>query len=405
MVVLALREYTSRVRSKWFLIGTILTPLTVLTMVYLPHLLKVPSASKQTEILVIDMTGRIYPDFAQTLRSAGLTVARLPLTGTTYESARQELRDKMTTGVIDACLLIPDDIHTNGRAEYYVRNLINPSVVAKVESALNSAVLKGRLVLRRLKDSEVAALLQPIRLVTRRLQGAQRPKGNFLWVMIFTMILFGSILLHGTSVLRSTLKEKLSRTVELILSSVTPFQLMSSKIVGAAAVGLTQYLTWFIFGILAFLSSESLGGSKLIPLSPQVLLCFLALFVLGYLFFSSLFAAAGAICSSENEAQQVMSPLFVLLLGSVFMAPWVMQNLDSRAAVALSMIPFFSPVVMFVRVALGSPPVYETCSSMAILAISTGLTILVAAKTFRIGILMYGKRLTLNELGALLRHP
>ena len=234
MMAIAQREYTGRVRSRWFVIGTILTPVAILAMVWLPHLLTGPSVSRQTEISVADMTGTIYPDFAQILGSAGIKVTEVSVTATNYERARQELREKVEKTTIDACLFIPDDIYTTGRAEYYLRAIATPPKIAEVESALNTAVLKQRLILRRLSNSEVAALVQPVKVVTLQLGGEKSPTGNFLWVMIFIMILFGSILLHGMTVLRSTLEEKLSRTVEVILSSITPFELMSGKIVGAS---------------------------------------------------------------------------------------------------------------------------------------------------------------------------
>jgi ABC-2 type transport system permease protein len=234
------------------------------------------------------------------------------------------------------------------------------------------------------------------------LKGGEKEGGfeqTFLTSFVFIMILYMTILLWGLAVQRSIIEEKNNRVIEVLLSSLKPFDLMAGKIAGIGAVGLTQYAIWGIFTV--GISSYALTSGQFaqyVNFDAGTIAFFVLFFVLGFLFYSTLFAGIGAICNTDQEAQQIQTPL-VMCLAVTFMIPLaVMQNPDGTFATVLSMIPFFAPILMFMRINIQMPPAWQIALSVAVLLGSIYIAGIVSAKIFRVGILMYGKRPDLREV-------
>ncbi|MDH5715733.1 MAG: ABC transporter permease, partial [Candidatus Aminicenantes bacterium] len=191
---------------------------------------------------------------------------------------------------------------------------------------------------------------------------------------------------------------------EVLLSSVTPFQLMFGKIMGIGAVGLTQYFIWgaVILGIGSFGQSfaaqmgSELGQIEI--LSPATIFFFIIFFILGWLLFATMYAAVGAICNTDQEAQQAQFPIIIFLVLPLLLMMYIVGNPNSGLTTVLSLIPFFTPMLMFMRINLVMPPVWQIGLSIALLVVAILLMIKLVAKIFRIGILMYGKRPSLVEI-------
>jgi ABC-2 type transport system permease protein len=213
------------------------------------------------------------------------------------------------------------------------------------------------------------------------------------------MILYMTILSFGTMIMRSVLEDKNQRITEVILSCISPTTFFTGKILGIGAVGMTQYLAWALIALLATLSgglaAMDLAGISLIQ--PLTLFFFVLFYVLGFLFFSGLFAAVGAIATTDQEAQQLMQPLIIIVIVPIVAMMYILQNPDSPVAVVMSMIPLTSPLVMFMRVSLSVPPVWQLLLSIGILLASTALVFVASARIFRVGILITGKRASLAE--------
>jgi ABC-2 type transport system permease protein len=200
--------------------------------------------------------------------------------------------------------------------------------------------------------------------------------------------------------MRSVIEEKTSRVFEVLLSSVKPMELLAGKILGVAAVGLTQYAVWILMALVA-------GGGMIGSLRTQMgeinvpaslLFYFVLFFVLGYLLYSTMFAALGAVVNSEQEAQQLQMTVMWFLIIPMLVAQLVIRAPNSTAAVVLSLIPFFTPMLMFLRINLITPPAWQVALSIALLLATNFAVLWLSARIYRVGILMYGKRPTLPEL-------
>src|SRR5262249_42932520 len=219
----------------------------------------------------------------------------------------------------------------------------------------------------------------------------------------FVILLFMSLLLYGIAMLRGVLEEKTTRVMEVLLGSVTPNELMTGKILGIGLVGLTQMVIYMLTaGIARVVVAVKMTGGNMAwiqdALSTGKLVYFVIFFLLGYFFYTALFAAVGAVCNSEQEAQNMQQPLTMSLMIPYIMSFFFMRNPDHLVAVVMSMIPPFAPTIMFTRLATGSVPAWQVALSLVLLLGSTVLVFRAAAKIFRIGILMYGKRPTIPEI-------
>jgi len=201
------------------------------------------------------------------------------------------------------------------------------------------------------------------------------------------------------AVQRSIIEEKNNRIVEVLLSSLKPFDLMAGKIVGVGAAGLTQYAIWGVFSIGIGSYALSTGQfSQFVSFGWSTIAFFILFYLLGFLFYSTLFAGIGAVCNTDQEAQQLQTPVVMCLAFTIIIPMAVMQNPDGTFATVCSMIPFFAPILMFMRINILMPPVWQIALSIAILLASIYIAGILAAKVFRIGILMYGKRPDVREI-------
>jgi ABC-2 type transport system permease protein len=218
-----------------------------------------------------------------------------------------------------------------------------------------------------------------------------------------------TLLFYAVAVMRSVLEEKTSRIVEVVLSSMRPFQLMLGKILGVGAVGLTQFAIWIgLVAVVALTGLPALVSNQPGLLSLESIREYIpglglpALFVLfflgGYFIYSGLFAAVGAMCNSDEEAQQAQFPVILLLVVPVIFVTGVIQNPTAPLSVSLSFVPFFTPILMFARVAVGGASGWEIAVSVVLMAATVLAVAWVAGRIYRVGILMAGKRPTLPEL-------
>ncbi|HUJ60358.1 MAG TPA: ABC transporter permease [Kofleriaceae bacterium] len=402
-LVIAKRELLERVRTKWFVAITVLGPVLMVGLIVVPALL-VGRGSAGAKVAIIDQTGKVADALAAALAADDqhwkVTVEPRD---TTDEAMRAQLRSKQLNGFIR----IPADGLGAGHIIYSGDNATNQAVAITLQRSITAAVLQARGVpLDKLSPPTIDKLLS-----NGETQG-QSGEGTFLLGYIIAFILYMVITLYGINVMRSVVTEKSSRVVELLVAATKPRAMMVGKILGVGGAGLAQISLWFIVGgvALAF-RSEILGwlgagntGSMLPSLSFAQIMVIVAFFVLGYLFYSTLFAALGATVSSEQDSQQAAMPITMLLvIGMVSMTAITGDPRGSTSA-AMTQIPFWSPMLMPLRFLLGGASPTEVGLSLAILAGSTVLIARAAAKIYRVGILMYGKRPGFAELLRWLRY-
>ena len=219
------------------------------------------------------------------------------------------------------------------------------------------------------------------------------------------VLLYTALIMYGVITMRSVLEEKTARVIEILVSAVRPFQLLTGKILGVAGVAFTQYLIWVasaaLLGTYGALMVNAVRPNAEFPhihLSPGLLMYPALYFVLGYLLYASLFAAVGAIVSNEQDAQQLQMVIMLPLIFSLVTFNMVIRDPNSHNVVLLSEIPFCSPIMMVLRIAIETPPFWQIGLSIVLLALTTAGVAYLSARIYRVGILMYGKRPSVVEL-------
>jgi ABC-2 type transport system permease protein len=421
------REYVVRVRTRAFVISTIASPLLLLGLALLPGLLAARGGGER-HVTVLDQSGdtQLFDSIKSRLESGGAgddadkgqpQLTRYVLTRravaaneniddvirSDYSGSGKQDRDK-------AYLILPAGILDNAKPEYRSQNTSDFGIRA-LESAISQAVTARKLERAGLSGDRIKDFTRRVELDTKKLTsegGAQEDSGmGFILAFVMLFFMYMTVLFYGLFMMRGVIEEKQSRIVEIVVSSVKPFEMMMGKLIGIGLVGLTQIGIWITsvallstIGISAFASR----GISLPHIPLTMLVAFLAFFVLGYFLFATLYAIVGATVGSEEEAQQAQFPVTILIVIPMMIFTTVMANPNGPVAVTLSMIPFFAPTLMMLRIAVVSPPLWQVLLSMAIMVVTILGAVWLAAKIYRVGILMYGKRPSLTELGRWLHY-
>jgi ABC-2 type transport system permease protein len=322
-------------------------------------------------------------------------------------TATRQVIDKQISGylVIDVRTLGGEEIRYSGR------NATSLGDMERVRAVVKDALLSQRLEAAGIDSSQVRDLtFIPLRLKTERITDKGRGGSGTISIIFaggIAFLLYMSIVLYGQNVLRGVLEEKTTRVAEVVVSSVTPETLLAGKVLGVGAVGLTQQILWVITTVIMFKLRGPLlekFGINTMPfalpdISIGLALLLLLFFVLGFVFYSSLYAAVGASVNSEQEAQQAVQPMLILLVATAIFINPILINPTSTLATVMSLLPFSAPIIMPLRLALGSVPWYELAGSLIGVALACWGATWLAARIYRVGLLMYGKRPTLREMG------
>jgi ABC-2 type transport system permease protein len=410
------REFLERVRKKSFLITTLIMPVIFGAVMILPGALAVMQTGKPLQILVVDKTGWAGPAVAsvpsarkpvataldaQAEKSAqGSATLKMAPAGADLEEIKKEIGD----GTVDGALLLDSDETHDLKATYFGQNLSNPQLFQMLDSRLDSAAVAHRLDTLGLDRSIADKLKGRVNVETVKVEkGGKTRKGSimdFIMPLLLAMVIYMMIIMYGVAIMNGVMEEKNSKVVEVLLSGVRPFELMMGKIVGIASVGLLQYAIWFALGAFLFAANpmdfqSHLEGS---PVRPLQLVLLVLYFVLGFVFYASLYAAIGSCCSTQQETQQLQMPVtFGLVIPFVLMMPTLMTP-NAGWVVALSLFPVTSPITMLLRAGAVEVPFWQLGASLALLALGTVAVAWLAGRIFRVGILMTGKRPTVPEI-------
>ena len=411
------REYRERVTKKSFWIGTLVFPVLMLALVGGSIFFMSMSMAKQRHLAFVDATGGVAPAAAAKLSEGKLKdgspmwiVEVVPVQGS-VEETRKSLTPRVLSKELYGVVTIGPDVDADDNFRFYGLNVSDIGATMEIRGALTDAV-----VAMRLQKSQLAIDQKALEALTKRVDletfqesaaGGATKKGfeqAFFATFGFVILMFMSLLLYGIAMLRGVLEEKTTRVMEVLLGSVTPNELMSGKILGIGLVGLTQMVIYMgTVGLLRLLILAKMGGGGGFgwvqdALSPAKLFFFILFFLLGFFFYTALFGAVGAVCNSEQEAQNLQQPLTMMLMIPYIMTFFFVRNSDHMAAVIMSLIPPFTPMIMFTRLSAGNVPAWQLLLGIALLIGSTIFVFRAAAKVFRIGVLMYGKRPTIPEI-------
>ncbi|MDC0204526.1 ABC transporter permease [Flavobacteriales bacterium] len=404
------REYLVRVRKKSFIIMTILGPLLMVALLVLPAYLA--SESQEERIIAISEEEKEFNSKLEDTEYLHFT--------TIPTSEADKLKNDFTESPYYALLDIDNEnfiLYSNQQISLTVSSAIENQIEQILEynklkqAGIDLQILEGATTTINITTKIIAEDGESIKSQAEASIGI----GFFCGILIYMFIF-----MYGTMVMRGVIEEKTSRIVEVIISSVKPFQLMMGKILGVALVGLTQFVLWilltllistiaeFVFLDVSSMAAEMSEQDQSIILSEisnltgginlmQIFLSFMFYFMAGYLMYSSLFAAVGSAVDDEADTQQFILPITIPLILAFILIQPIIESPDGTLAFWMSMIPFTSPVIMMVRLPFGVAN-WELILSMFILIASFILTTWIAAKIYRIGILMYGKKTTYKEL-------
>lgn len=409
------REYLTRVKSKGFIIGTILGPIIMSSFVLVPFLLGRYSGPDKYSIVLLDQTGdaALFERMDALLKPARSGQPRYELSreevaaGEEVETRRQELADRLAKKEIDGYLILPPDTLSRKEITIYSKNSSAIIGRTRLEDALNKAVSERRIALAGLDAERVRELTKDITLKAVNERG-ESGRGRIVLAFTLLMVLYLTILVYGVTVMRGVTEEKQNRIIEVLLSSVSPFYLMMGKVIGIGLVGLTQYLTWSVFGIaisaLAAAPALASYAGQMPTLSVGLLVLFVVYYLLGYFLYATLYATVGAIVSNEDDGQQAQMPITMTFMVAMILSTLVMENPSGTMATILSLVPFFGPTLMFLRITLEAAPPWQIALSIVLMVATIIGVVWLASKIYRIGVLMYGKRPTIPELVKWLRY-
>lgn len=413
LLLIALREYLENVRTKAFLVAVFMTPLLMAASFVVPALLE-QKPPEQRAIAVLDTTGvlgaevgaRIAARKAPDERTVLYAVESVPLAGADVAAReadqagrRADLDRRVLDGKLFGYLVLrPSALDRKAGqppSEYRTGNLFDQKVFADLSTDLRD-VANARLVTVGSVDPEVARVLTgrpPLSQGDVRATSKEAGIAQTAMPFVFVLLLFLTIVTVSQALVTNTIEEKSNRVIEVLLSSVSPFQLMAGKIVGTCAVGLTLMSIWAAAG----LSGLAMKGISVVS-GAQLGLC-LVFYLLGFLFFASFMVAIGSVCNTLKEAQNLLAPVMAVLTLSFMFVFAVMKEPNGTLARVLSLVPLSSPFMMMLRIgSTPPPPPWEVAASVGILALSVALVMRAAARVFRVGVLMYGKPPTLREL-------
>lgn len=399
--IVARHEFLKTIRRKEFLFMTFVFPLFLAGITIVPSLLASTAPAEDQRIGYIDMTGSF--GFPESFTREGFSVGPMAAKPSNIEFVRygdsSEARKDMQSGKISSYLIVPENFLETGVIELYVSDKGSSVPGYELSGELSNVAIDSLL-----KDKVDEAVLErvknPVNLKLYNIgdngepseQGITEILADFGLPFVTAFLLFFSIFSSSGYLLRGVAEEKENRIMEVLLSSVTPVELLTGKITGLGAVGLLQITVW--------LSVIIFGGRYALPLNVEPMLLFLALiyFLLGFLFFASMMAGIGAVTGSLQESQQVAGIFtFAAAFPLVFMQ-FILTNPDSPLAVFLSLFPFTSSVTMLSRIGASEVPFYQIAASLFILFVSIHAVIIISSRLFRVYLLMYGKRPGVKEI-------
>jgi ABC-2 type transport system permease protein len=446
LLVIVKREYIQRVRTKAFLITTILLPLFVVGSAVVPGLLFSIKSGSATRLAVVDGTGKLYESVRDSIQHArgdgeddggkaqqvqmptrGMPdanneeqmrqmgkamgqryeIERVLPDGRSVEQLRAELDARVRNKELDAYLILPANVLApDGKAEYRARNLGDLITTSQIRHSLRAAVIEQRMRDANIDPLRVRELSKEIEMDAFKAGSGGADKdtgasfGLALGVGLFTYMI---ILLYGQMLLSSVVEEKTTRVSEVLFSSVKPFQLMAGKLIGVSLAGLTQLAIWLAaFGIFVAFGVGALAASGVnftLPTVPPIFfVCAVLYFLVGFFMYGTIYVLVGSMVTSEKEAGQMAMPIIFLSVVSIYLAFPVIRSPNSPLAFWVSISPFFSPVTMLVRIVTETPPLWQIALSLAVGVATTVVLTWVAARIYRVGMLMYGKSASLPEV-------
>ncbi len=409
-------EFLQKVRSKGYLILTLLAPLLLASTALIPMFIATLNSDEKKHIYVIDETGLIAPKLIETNKDTANTsfsknfqkdiiFSLMDIQGSTEaltDSAKKQIVAKKVEGVF----VIPKDIITNlaAKPSLKLRNTTDFSIGRVVSKRYEDILIQLRLQEKGIDPKLVSNVSENTDIDVVKVTVSEEAKDDgFSYIAGYMsgMLLYVTLLIYGSIIMQSVIEEKSSRIIEILAASVKPRDLLLGKILGIGLAALLQVAAWALmmgvvsFGALPMIFSQM---GALSAFSPINFVYFVFYFLGGFFIYSTLYAAAGATVEQASDAQSIAMPITIIVVMSILALSPVIESPSSTSSVILSLIPFFSPILMTGRIFSETPPLWQIGLSFVLMGATFFFLITFAAKIYRVGILMYGKKYTIKEV-------
>ncbi len=433
------REYLQRVRTKFFVVATVLGPVMLALFTVVPMYVANMQVGGAVRLAVVDQSGKISERFREALarprddgddeparpataaantnrqdqmkRSAqfgeqGFEVEDVPPADRSIDEIKRALNDRVRANELDGYVIIPPDILENGKAEFYGRNTGDIFTRENVGERLSAAVREQRLSDKKIDQQVLREANRRVVMSSTKIseRGEERVSGSgFTMVFSFGLLIYISVLMYGQIVLGAVIEEKETRIAEILFSSMRSFPLMMGKLIGVSLVALTQLSIWALaFGLFAGFGAGMMAAQG-VPVTmphvpPMVFVYFVLYFLLGYFIYATIYALIGSMVTTTQEGGQLAMPVVLMLVAGFYFVFPIIRSPNSSLAFWASMFPFLAPITMMVRITTETPPTWQIVLSLTIgFATVVGL-IWVASRIYRVGMLMYGKKASIPEV-------
>jgi len=392
-------EFINRVKTKLFLITTFALPFFMGGVMYLPTILMDLEPEDESKIgLVYDREIKSLVDrFQERCDVSFITQDGRPQFLFIDMDSEEEALDSVISKQIDGYMVIPSTVIDTGQVRYFSQSLSNIKIYTSLRRTLNQLVIEQRMIDQDIDISLVSELSRKIEFETYEVDElGETTEGDelssFLIPYLFLMILFMTVFMSGQLLLRSVMEERTSRTIEILLSSVTPDEIMKGKILGLGALGMVQMVFYLIVGLT--ITHYKGWASVELPQIPS----FLIFFMTGYLFYAAIFAAMGTFFTSEQEAQQSSGVISLVAVLPMVFASYFITNPSSTFTIAITYVPPLTPFMMIIRLGTGTVGLNEIIYATILMVLSCWFMLKLSGKIFRTAILLYGKKITLKEI-------
>jgi ABC-2 type transport system permease protein len=398
--IICKHECFKRIRTRSFLITTFLMPLFLAAVIGIPAVLGARANHENQRLVLVCPQQNLADSIRERLDANTKGAYHVTIDTDASDAEHQRLLSEVSAGRLDGIIWIDADGIKQGRAIYQRRTARDFIWQQLVGNSISGGFNRMRMAEYGIQPEQIKTMLQGAEVemsyVGATRGDAGRDAAAIIIVLLLATMLFVTLLSYGVMIMRSVLDEKASRVIEVLLCSATPDELMSGKILGVGAVGLLQVVVWGVMGIAMAKPQSNAPGLHVVPL--PLMIYFGIFYLLGYLLYSAMFAAVGAAFNSSDEAQHwtfvIISPL---IFACTLITP-VAASPNSTLAIITSMIPFCAPVLMYMRLAVESPPGWQLSLCFALLIGAIYVVQRIATQIYRVGILMYGKRPTMREV-------
>ncbi|MBI2681723.1 MAG: ABC transporter permease [Acidobacteriales bacterium] len=426
MWLVAKREYLEIVRNKWFLIMTVLTPALVIAWSVVPSMLMMKTTRTHRTVTVVAEDKALGQALVERMSKGSTT--KTPTMDATKSAEQQDrdgsiilsytavlstelteenrkaLQGRIDSGSIDGFLWVDHAALDAGEINYTARYTNDMIELRSLQDMVRETIRRHRGSALGLNDTQTSEVLRPYGIDAVRWQNGKASNADFR-VLLFSVIILGmtmfmSVMLYGIGVMRAVLEEKSNKIMEVLMSTLTPTELMVGKIVGVGAAGLSQLAIWIAMGSILAVPGVVAASSAIhnLDLGVSAAVYFAIFFFLGFFLYSTMCAAVGSIVSTEREAQQIQQFVMMPLIASFAAIFLAIRAPNDMAITVMSMIPFCAPVVMYMRIVIQTPPFWQIALSIGIMLVTIAVMFWVAGRIYRVGVLMYGKRATLPEI-------